>query len=145
MKNYLSLSIWGGGPGRPHDNAYIAKKLLLNEDGLYLSFEDGEECRVFRPEGVVLSDQGIRIENTEKIVWKFYCYGEPQREAALTTITWQRIDRQQVRLSARGWFRQERILSVRGEIALSAFGEISGLLKASGFNKDQKQVKSCEK
>ena len=102
MKNYLSLSIWGGGPGRPHDNAYIAKKLLLNEDGLYLSFEDGEECRVFRPEGVVLSDQGIRIENAEKIVWKFYCYGEPQREAALTTITWQRIDRQQVRLSARG-------------------------------------------
>lgn len=129
MKNYLTLSIWGQGPGRPYDNIYILKKCRLNCNSLFLYFSEGEECIVSCPENISVSVNSFKITKAEEIVWKFYCYGKSRSNETLTTINYKMINDKQIHIVSQGYFKEERIVPIQDQIALNAYGDITELQK----------------
>ncbi len=128
MENYLSLCIWGNGPGRPYDNVYILKNITCNNGTLHLLFQGDEECIISNPQGVVFSEEGLKINNADRIIWKFYCYGRAKSNETLTVTQYTMMNTAQVHILEEGAFNSEKIVPKKGK-AFDSFGDISLLLK----------------
>lgn len=125
MKSYLSLCIWGDGPGRPYDNVYFLKDRIISEGFIHLNFSNEEECIIIDPSNISISERGIKIDKAKRIVWKFYCYGRPKNTNTLTTVQYNMIDDLYVRVSERGFYNSEKVISIVGKMAFDSFGEIN--------------------
>lgn len=76
-------SVWGIGPGKPFDNAYIIKNIIKKDDSIVILFDGGEECTIYSPRGISEKDNSVIIADADKIVWKNYYYGRPVAEENL--------------------------------------------------------------
>lgn len=123
MNNYLSVCIWGNGPGRPCDNVYEINKMEFEEDVLRLFFCGGEECSIFYPQNIVLTKHGLKIEHADRITWKFYYYGEPASQDTLVTIEYVPTTDAHIRITTKGRIAGERIVLPKG-MAFDSFGDI---------------------
>ena len=71
MNDYLSVCIWGNGPGRPYDNIYLLQRIEYVKDIVHLFFCNGEECIIVHPQNLLFSPNGLKISYADKIIWKF--------------------------------------------------------------------------
>ena len=75
-ENYISLCIWGDGPGRPHDNSYLLteKKMDVANNRLTLFFDGNEKCTLVNPIDVVWNGKLFTAKSADRIIWEFYYY-----------------------------------------------------------------------
>ena len=78
MIHYVTCSIWGVGPGRPHDNGYQLTNMEIQKDAICLRFDGDEKCVVFSPHEIQLKDHLFIVKNAAAITWDFYYYGKPK-------------------------------------------------------------------
>lgn len=125
MRNYLSLCIWGDGPGRPYDNIYMLKNITFDNNTLHLFFDGDEECIISNPTNINFSEKSLKVDAANKIIWKFYYYGKPKNKETLTIIQYDMINRSQVCILESGAFNNDKIISIKGKIAFDSFGDIN--------------------
>ena len=123
MKNYISLCIWGDGPGRPFDNAYILSNKIIGKNFIQLCFEGWEECHIQNPQNIEITDVGIQIGTADTIIWKFYCYGIPQNPSTLTITEYKKIDETYARVKETGYFQSEKMIKIKKKKAFIASGK----------------------
>lgn len=75
LKKGGSLRFWGDWFGRPYDNFHRPVSAELDGGVLTICFDNGEQCAVFSPSGIVNELDIFRVERAEKIVWEWYYYG----------------------------------------------------------------------
>lgn len=128
MNEYLSINIWGKGPGRPYNNKYILTKKIYKKEMLHLFFENNEECLIYNPQNVIISKSGIKIEKARKIIWKFYYYGKPQQDQNLITVQYEIIDDSHIRIIESDINNRDIISSLGEDIAFHSVGNINDSL-----------------
>lgn len=125
MKNYLSLCIWGDGPGRPYDNLYVLKEItFLDNHTLYLKFQEDEECIICDPQNMILSEKAFTIQSASKIVWTFYEYGKPKSKNTLTSVEYNKLNEFNVHVLEKGVFNRSEIITIKKSIAIDAYGSL---------------------
>lgn len=121
---YIVFCIWGDGPGRPYDNAYIIKDREIdnNHDFIRLLFNGGEECIIEQPRGINWGPKGIKINKAKKVIWKYYFYGKPQSIDTLIIMEYTLIDDSNVHVVVKGnYFNRDEIININGKIAIDSF------------------------
>ena len=123
MNDYLSVCIWGNGPGRPYDNIYLFQRIEYVKDIVHMFFCNGEECIIVHPQNLLFSQNGLKISYADKIIWKFYYYGKPQSDETLVTMEYIPMGNSKIRISVKGAITSDRTISSKG-IAFDSFGHI---------------------
>lgn len=126
---YVSLCIWGDGPGRPFDNGYIVKDVKVDKEQIRLLFDGGEECVIMSPEGIIVTNQRIIIAKAQKVIWKFYYYGKPQKPETMVTINYTTINDARVCVDETGALESNRNITINGKNALELIGDLSHFFK----------------
>lgn len=123
-KNYISICIWGHGPGRPYDNSYRLKEKKYDEtkNTLTLFFEDNEKCIIINPVEMVWDRKKLKVKSAEKIIWEFYYYGKPQSQETLTIMEYTLLNNSQVCFAEKGnYWNRDEIIDISGKFAFDAF------------------------
>lgn len=71
--NYSSCSIWDVGPGRPFDNIYCLKSIVMSDGEIEIFFMDSK-CQIINPTGVSISEKVMEINQASKIIWEGIYY-----------------------------------------------------------------------
>ena len=121
---YVSVCIWGNGPGRPHDNLYTMKAVNYNDSVLSLEFDRGEKCRIVNPQNAKFGDKYIHIGKANTVVWSHYYYGKEQTEENLIVEKYDMQEGDAVHFVAEGPFADDKIINVNGKVAVDIIGDV---------------------
>lgn len=120
LKKYFSLCIWGVGPGRPFDNEYVLENESYDDNVFELLFADGEKCIIMNPVGVINTEDGLKIEMADKILWTQHFYGKPKSEETFITIQYEWIGNGNLCVTESGLCRKAQNISVKNRIAFDS-------------------------
>jgi hypothetical protein len=67
---------WFG--GRPYDSQHTLTDVLGDNSALVLSFDGGETLTIWKPTGVSVADDGLRIARAARVRWEWFYYGRPK-------------------------------------------------------------------
>ena len=81
-----SLRVFGDWFGRPMDNVHTVRSAFADGDELVITFHGDEELRLIRPRSWEFSETTFRVENADRVTWRWYSYGQPKTTAQLCTI-----------------------------------------------------------
>ncbi len=123
MKNYLALSIWGDGPGRPYDNIYFLMNVELSGNILRLSFIDGEECTIFDPKDIKVTECELSVRDASEVNWRFYEYGKPKSSDTIINISYKKLNDNEIQVLAIGSFKREEKILING-LAFHSYGKL---------------------
>lgn len=132
FKNYVCLSIWDDGPGKPFDNAYIITEKQINIDSskIFINFDDNEKCLIENPSKIITDNKRIIIESASKITWEFYYYGKIQTPDTKTIVTYELQKDGRVKVKKEGYFNEHKIID-------SKFKNAFELQSESEINKEE--------
>lgn len=75
---------WFG--GRPYENQHTLADAKCDENTLVLTFDDRETLTVRDPDGVTVTEDGVRVANASAVRWEWFYYGRPQTPENLYVI-----------------------------------------------------------
>lgn len=74
-----TLRIWGQWFGRPMDNVHNCVSCRVEEDLVVLTFDEGEELRIWNPTDAYVEGQAtLTFPNAKRVRWDWYYYGRPK-------------------------------------------------------------------
>lgn len=76
LKKGGTLRFFGEWFGRPYDNFHIPVSAEFSENVLTIRFNNGEQCTVYDPSGIVNEKDDFHVERASKIVWEWYYCGK---------------------------------------------------------------------
>jgi len=78
-----TLRFFGVWFGRPYDNLHHIVSASANANVLKLIFNEGEILEISEPTSCTFSSSHFEIQNSRKVVWKWYSYGLPKTDKNL--------------------------------------------------------------
>ena len=75
-----TLKIWGKWFGKPMDNLHQIQTVIFdkNLNQLKITFDEKELLKIDKPSNIIIKKKTISIKEAERILWKWYLYGEEQ-------------------------------------------------------------------
>ena len=75
MSNYVSCSIWYVGPGRPWDNGWELRKIIIESERIEIFLDENEKMIIYNPKGVEITEKSLIVSDADEITWDMYTYG----------------------------------------------------------------------
>lgn len=118
----MSLCIWGDGPRRPHDNAYILIRKEVDAENkiITLYFDGNEKCTIFNPIDIEWKGMRLKVKSADKIIWEHYYYGKPQTPETLCVYEYTFVDSAHVHVVEKSnWTNRDEVFSPKGNAAIN--------------------------